>query len=129
VALEEAQGVELVVGLPDPQLGLFELGALAFGVAGEDLERACLAGGEVVERLSDAVMLLSKLRRGQRACARVCGFVGGEGLGAAGAQLAGKAGDGVFGWLGRSVGALVIGGVGLGGQVEVGFVGARVATE
>jgi hypothetical protein len=111
-SLEEPERVELMVGLPYPEFGVFELCSLALGVVGEALERACLPGGEVVERLADAVVLVSNLRGGQRACARVRGFVGGEGLSAAVAQVAGKPRDGVLGcsggpwarsWSGRSV--------------------------
>jgi hypothetical protein len=75
VALEEAEGVQLVVGLSDAGVGVFEVCSLALGVAGEHLERACLRDGEVVECLTDAVVLVSKLRRGPRACARVGGLV------------------------------------------------------
>ena len=52
-------------------------------------------------------------------------------MGAAGVEVAGKAGDGVFGGLGRSVRLFVVCEVGSGGEVEVGFVagagGDRVA--
>ena len=52
-------------------------------------------------------------------------------MGAAVVEVAGKAGDGVFGGLGRSVRLFVVCEVGLGGEVEVGFVagagGDRVA--
>ena len=44
VALEEAEGVELVVGLPDAEFGLFEVCALALGVVGE-APRARVLGG------------------------------------------------------------------------------------
>ena len=75
VALEEAQGVQLVVGLSDAEVGVFEVCSLAPGIASQHRERACLRHGEVVERLPDAVVLVSKLRRGQCACARVDGLV------------------------------------------------------
>ena len=130
-ALEEPEGVEPVVGLPDPQFCLFEVCSLALGLAGEELKCPCWPGGEVVKRLPDALVLVPKLRRGQRACARVRGFIGGEGLGAAVAEVAGKPCDGVLARSGRSVGVFVVGEVGMGGEVEVGFVagagGDRVA--
>ena len=50
-------------------------------------------------------------------------------MGTAVAQVAGKAGDGIFGGLGRSVGALVIRDVGLAGDVEVRLVAGPVAIE
>jgi hypothetical protein len=108
VALEEPEGIELVVGLPDAEIGVFKVCALAFGVIGKAHEGVCLTGGEVAECLRDAVVFVSKLRRGQRAGARVRGFIGGEGLGAAVVEVAGKAGDGVLGGLGRSVRLFVV---------------------
>jgi hypothetical protein len=61
VALEEAEGVQLVDGLSDAGVGVFEVCSLALGIAGEHLERACLRDGEGVECLPDAVVLFTKL--------------------------------------------------------------------
>ena len=43
VALEEPEGVELVVGLPNAEIAVFKVCALAFGVSGEAFERVRLA--------------------------------------------------------------------------------------
>ena len=63
VAFEEAEGVQLVVGLSDAGVGVFEVCSLALGVAGEDLERACSRDGEGVERLPNTGVLFTKLGR------------------------------------------------------------------
>ena len=71
VALEEAKGVELVVGLPDPQFGLFAFCELAFGVAGEDPSsaRACRAGKSSSARQTRSCSSRSSVVVSARACA------------------------------------------------------------
>ena len=75
VAFEEAEGVELVVGLPAADFELRELLTLPPSVVGERFEPASRAGREGVECLADAVVLLPQLGGGQGAHAGASGFV------------------------------------------------------
>ena len=63
VALEEPEGVELVVGLPDPQFGVSRSVRWRSASSARRSSARAWRAGEVVERLRDAVVLLSQLRR------------------------------------------------------------------